>query len=119
MTFMHKLSRRLAMIYDVVCGLLLVVRRILFDLLVVLFVLLLMIAVPGSAEASSTPRRRYVRAVWWGVVMLAATVGGPIGGAHAYFVLCILRLCGHVATLLLGPVCQEPIRVPVRHERRE
>ena len=119
MTFMHKLSKRLAIIYDIACGPLLVVRRILFDPLVALFVLLQMLAVPGSTEASATSRR-CVRVVWWGVVMLATKFGGPVGGASAYFDLCVLRMLGHVATLLLGgPVLWEPIRVPVRHERRE
>ena len=118
MTFMHKLSKRLAIIYDIACGPLLVVRRILFDPLVALFVLLQMLAVPGSTEASATSRR-CVRVVWWGVVMLATKFGGPVGGASAYFDLCVLRMLGHVATLLLGgPVLWEPIRVPVGHERR-
>ncbi len=120
MTYMHKLSRRLAMIYDWVRGRLLVVRRILFDPLVALFVLLPMLAVPSSPEASSTSRRRYVRVVWGGVVMLATKFGGLVGGASAYFVLCVLRMFGHIVTLLLGgPVLWEPIRVPVLHERRK
>ena len=94
-------------------------RRILFDPPVALLVLLQMLAVPGSTEASSTSPRRSVRVVWWGVVMLATKFGGPVGGASAYFDLCVLRMLGHVATLLLGgPVLWEPIRVPVGHERR-
>ena len=94
-------------------------RRILFDPPVALLVLLQMLAVPGSTEASSTSPRRSVRVVWWGVVMLATKLGGPVGGASAYFDLCVLRMLGHVATLLLGgPVLWEPIRVPVGHERR-
>ena len=120
MTYMHKLSRRLAMIYDWVRGRLLVVRRILFDPLVALFVLLLTMAAPGSADAFSTPTRRYVRVVMRRIVTAATIVGGPVGAAYTILALWILRGCGHAVALLLGgPVFWEPIRVPVRHERRK
>ena len=112
MTFKHKLSKRLAMIYDPL-------RRILFDPFVILLVLLIMIAARGSDEPFSAPRRRSVRVVIQRMVTVATMVGGPLGGVYILLALWVLRGCGHVATLLAGgPVLWEPVRVPGRHEQR-
>jgi len=120
MTFKHKLSVRLAMIYNRVRGPLVVGRRILFDPLVVLIVLLAMMAVPGSAEGFSTSKRRSVRVVIRRLVTLATIVGGPIGAGYALLALWLLRGCGHAGALLLGgSVFWDPIRVPVHNERRK
>jgi len=119
MPFTFKLSKRLAILYDRVGGLLSVVRRIVFDPPVVFSVLLLMCAAPGSAEPFSAPRRRSVRAVMRRLVSLATIVGGPVGTAATLLALWMLRGCGHAGALLLGgPFFWEPLRLPTHHERR-
>ncbi len=114
MTFKHKLSKRLAMIYDPF-------RKTPFDLLVLLFVLLTIIAIPRSARSdadpSAIPSRRTVGAGLLVVSTLAWLAGGPEGLAVLSFILGTFRVVWYVAVLLLGPIVLERVRLPYGEQR--
>src|SRR5205814_513966 len=114
MTFKHKLSKRLAMIYDLS-------RKTPLDLLALLFVLIAILALPRSArtdDPSAIPSRRTVGAGFLVASTLAWLVGGSEGLAILGFILGSLRISWHVAVLLLGPIRLERERLPYGEQRK-